>query len=447
MARKIKQLTDAEARGNLKPGYHSDRLTTGLWLAVGRPTKTGKVSKSWVFRYVPPVEAGTVAVRRAGNTAGRNKPRAMGLGSFPEIGVATARDKAEEARKKLAVGIDPLEERKRERSAVAVRVMTFSEAVSAYIEAMVDPKEKSNAKHKQQWRNTLETYANPILGGVNVAHIDTDLVLKVLQQDVRDGAGSVVGTLWNTKTETASRVRGRIQNVLDWAKVAKYRSGENPAAWKGNLDKLLLKPTELKTVEHHAALPYVEIGAFMAELRGRDAPAARALEFSILTATRSNECRGALWAEFDMKNRIWTIPGERMKAKKTHEVPLTDEMIALLEALPREEGNALVFIGDAKSGGMSENALLNVLDRMGRKGLTQHGFRSTFREWAGETTAHPREVIEHALAHQLKDKAEASYQRGSLLPKRRVLMADWSKFCAIVQPKDGENVVPMRGAM
>lgn len=439
MARK--KLTAKAVEGNLKPGYHSDGTVPGLYLAVGTSG-----SRSWVLRYVPPKLAGTITTRAAGATAGRNKPRAMGLGPFPAISLAAARERAKAERTKIAEGIDPLEERRKE-EAVTVRVMTFAEAVSAYIEAMIDPKEKSNAKHKQQWRNTLETYANPVMGKVNVAHIDTDLVLKVLQQDVLDGAGNVVGTLWNTKTETASRVRGRIQNVLDWAKVAKYRSGENPAAWKGNLDKLLLKPTELKKVEHHAALPYAEIGAFMAELRGREAPAARALEFAILTATRSNECRGAKWDEIDFKTKLWRIDGDRMKAKKDHEVPLTDEMIALLEALPRVEGNSFVFIGDAKDGGMSPNALLNVIDRMGRKGLTQHGFRSSFREWAGETTAHPREVIEHALAHQLKDKAEASYQRGSLLPKRRKLMADWSKYCGIVQPKDGENVVSLRGAI
>lgn len=446
MARKISELNDKEARGNLKPGYHSDRLTTGLWLAVGKPTKTGKVSKSWVFRYVPPVEAGTVAVRGAGNTAGRNKPRAMGLGSFPEIGVATARDKAEEARKKIAAGIDPLEERKREK--IAVKTMTFAEAVAAYLEAKVELKEGGfkNAKHRQQWRNTLETYANPIIGTKNVAHINTDLVLKVLQQEVTSKGKT--GPMWNVITESASRLRGRLEAILDWAAFRDLRpKGDNPARWAGHLKTELTARKDLQKPKHHAALPYVEIGAFMAELRGRDAPAARALEFSILTATRSNETRGAKWDEIDLKNRIWVLPEDRMKAGKSHEIPLTDEMVALLEALPREEGNPHVFIGSSRKSTMSENALTNVLKRMGYEDLTQHGFRSSFREWAGETTAYPREVVEHALSHQLKDKAEAAYQRGSLLPKRRKLMADWSKYCGIGQPKDGENVVPLRGAV
>lgn len=442
-------MTDTKARGNLAPGYHSDGKVPGLWLAVGKPTASGKISKSWVLRYVPP----NPKAREAGSTAGRNLPRAMGLGSFPEIGVATARDKAEDARRKIAEGIDPLEERKRERAqaaAEAVKVTTFAEAASAYIKAKVDLQEGGfkNAKHRQQWRNTLDAYANPIIGKLNVADIDTDLVLKVLQQDVHDKAGNVIGTLWNLKTETASRLRGRVEAVLSWAAFRGLRpQGDNPARWKGHLDNELTARSKVQKPKHHAALPYLEIGAFMAELRGRDAPAARALEFSIMTATRSSETRLAVWAEFDLKNRIWTIPAERMKKDKEHEIPLTDEMVALLEALPREESNAHVFIGTSRAGAMSENALNNVLNRMGREDLTQHGFRSTFRDWAGETTAHPREVIEHALAHSLKDKAEAAYQRGTLLPKRRRLMEDWSKYCAIVQPKDGDNVVPMRGAV
>lgn len=439
-----KKLTAKAVEGNLKAGYHSDGTVPGLYLAVG---KSG--SKSWVLRYVPPKQAGTITTRAAGATAGRNKPRAMGLGPFPAISLALARDRAREERTKLALGIDPLEERRKEETAVTARTLTFAEAVSAYIDAKVDPKKGGfkNAKHRQQWRNTLETYANPIIGGVNVAHIDTDLVLRVLQQDVHDKAGNVVGTLWNMKTETASRTRGRIENVLTWATVGKYRSGENPARWKGNLEMLLLKPTELKKVVHHAALPYQELGAFMADLKGRDAPAARALEFAILTASRSGEIRGALWSEIDMTEKLWTIPEGRMKKEKEHQIPLTDEMIAILNALPREEGNPHVFIGTSKNGTMSENALTNVIKRMGRVGLTQHGFRSTFREWAGEMTAHPREVIEHALAHGLKDKAEAAYQRGSLLPKRRKLMADWSKFCGTVRSEDANVVSIHAGAV
>jgi integrase len=436
-----KKLTAKAVEGNLKAGYHSDGTVPGLYLAVG---KSG--SKSWVLRYVPPKQAGTVATRAAGATAGRNKPRAMGLGPFPAISLALARDRAREERTKIALGIDPLEERRKEETAVVARVTTFAEAVSQFIEAKIETKEGSNAKHKQQWRNTLEAYANPIIGGIDVAHIETEHVLKVLQQETT--FKDRTGTLWNIKTETASRLRGRIENVLSWAAFRGLRAqGDNPARWKGHLDNELTARSELQEVEHHAALPYAEIGAFMAELNGRDAPAARALAFSILTSTRSSETRLATWAEIDMKERLWTIPGDRMKAKKAHEIPLTDEMLSILEALPREDGNPHVFIGTSKNGTMSENALSNVLKRMGRKDLTQHGFRSTFREWAGEMTAHPREVIEHALAHGLKDKAEAAYQRGSLLPKRRKLMADWSKFCGTVRSEDANVVSIHSGAV
>lgn len=430
MARK--RLTAKQVEGKLKPGYHGDG--DGLWLAVG---KTG--SRSWVFKYVSPT-----ALPGAN---GRKPVTGMGLGAAPLVTLAEARDKALELRRQVAAGIDPLEERKRERAQAATdahRLTTFAEAATAYIDA----KEGGfkNEKHKQQWRNTIEAYANPIIGKSNVADINTDLVLKVLQQDVRDKAGEIVGTLWNTKTETASRLRGRVEAVLSWAAFRGLRpQGDNPARWKGHLETELTARTKLQKTQHHAALPYAEVGELMAELRSREAPAARALEFSILTATRSSETRGAVWAEFDLQKRVWIIPAERMKKEKEHEIPLTDEMVALLEALPREDGNSHVFIGTARSGGLSENALTNVLKRMGRDDLTQHGFRSTFREWAGETTAHPREVIEHALAHSLKDKAEAAYQRGTLMPKRRKLMEDWSKYCGMVQPKDAENVVSLRG--
>ncbi|MEL6574166.1 MAG: integrase arm-type DNA-binding domain-containing protein [Pseudomonadota bacterium] len=425
------KLTAKAVEGKLKPGFHSDGTVQGLGLTVG---KSG--SKSWVLRYVPPPQAGTAKPRTQGATAGRNKPRAMGLGPFPAISLSAARDRAREARTQIANGIDPLEERRSRQNHIA-RTISFADAASAFLDA----KENGfkNAKHKQQWRNTLEAYAYPIIGNVDVAHIDTDLVLQVLQQEVTSKGQT--GPLWNIITESGSRLRGRIENVLAWATVAKYRSGENPARWKGNLEMLLSAPAKLKKVKHHSALPYPEIGAFMAELKERDAPAARALEFGILTATRSQEIRGAKWSEIDFKSKLWTIPGDRMKKEKEHEIPLSDATIKLLESVVREDGNDLVFIGRSKGGGMSENALRNVMERMGKSGITQHGFRSSFREWAGETTSHPREVIEHALAHSLKDKAEAAYQRGTLLPKRRVLMDDWAEYCSTVRSDD--NVVLM----
>lgn len=437
-----KKLTAKAVEGNLKAGYHSDGTVPGLYLAVG---KSG--SKSWVFRYVPPKQAGTVATRAAGATAGRNKPRAMGLGPFPAINLALARDRAREERTKLALGIDPLEERRKEETAVTTRITTFAEAASAYIEAKVELEEGGfkNPKHRQQWRNTLETYANPIIGGINVAHIDTDLVLKVLQQETEAKGKS--GPLWNMKTETASRLRGRIENVLSWAAFRGLRAqGDNPARWKGHLDNELTARNKLQKPEHRPALPYVEVGALMEELRKRDTVIARALQFAILTASRPGNVPAATWDEIDLKEKSWSISGAKMKAGKDHQVPLTDEMIAILNALPREENNPHVFIGTSKGGCISENALNNTAKAVSGKDITAHGFRSSFRDWAGETTAHPREVIEHGLSHQLKDRAEAAYARGTLMAKRRKLMADWSKYCSTVRSEDANVVSIHAGA-
>lgn len=297
---------------------------------------------------------------------------------------------------------------------VAARTKTFKECAELCIR---DKKgEWKNAKHSKQWTATLEAYAYPLLGALPVASIDNVLILDVLRP------------IWTEKSETASRLRGRIETVLSWAKVNGLRDGENPAAWKGNLEHSLAKRQRL-TRGHHAALPYATAAAFMRELRSRDGISARALEFAILTAARSGEVRGATWSEIDTDAKLWTIPAERMKAGKEHVVPLSDAAIALLDALPRIDGTEHLFSA-ARGGSLSDMALTAVLKRMGHGSLTQHGFRSVFRDWAGETTAHPREVIEHALAHQLKDKAEAAYQRGSLLAKRVQLMNDWSEYLA-----------------
>ena len=442
MGRRLAERLSAQEVKNAKPSKAWPELLPdgkNLYLQVS-PNGT----KCWIFRY-----------------ALKGKTRDMGLGGYPEVSLAKARELRDLQRKVLKEkGLDPLEARDAVAREAAqaleaqkieeARRKTFAEAASAYMKEKVDLAEGGfkNLKHRQQWRNTIETYANPVIGHIGVADIDTDYVLKVLQQDARDNAGKTVGTLWNTKTETASRLRGRIEAVLSWAAFRGLRpQGDNPARWKGHLDNELTARNDLSKPKHHAALPYGEIGAFMAELRKREGVAARALEFSILTAARSGECCGAKWSEFDMENRIWTVPEERMKAKKEHKIPLTDETVALLEALPREKDNPLVFVGTTKTKGLSENALNNTTKAVSGQDITQHGFRSTFRDWAGETTAHPREVIEHALAHSLKDKAEAAYARGTLLPKRRRLMADWGRYCAIVQPKDGagDTVVPIRG--
>jgi integrase len=364
------------------------------------------------------------------------------------VTLAEARSKALECRKAVAEGRDPIEERKANEVRAkldAGKSKTFKECANAYIEA--NRTGWKNEKHIQQWQNTLATYAFPKIGQLPVTVIDTGLILSVLQQET----GEEKAQLWHAKTETASRLRGRIESILDWASFRGYREGENPARWKGHLQHELPARSKVQKVEHHAALPYVEVGTFMRSLREREGVSARAFEFAILTAARSGEVRGATWDEIDLKAKLWTIPAERMKAAKEHRVPLSNEAVQLLEALPRIVGkhadNAPKYVFSAPRGGqLSDMALTAVLRRMERDGLTQHGFRSTFREWAGEQTAHPREVIEHALAHRLKDKAEAAYQRGSLMPKRIRLMADWARYCGNVQGSAGNVVAIQQGA-
>jgi integrase len=343
--------------------------------------------------------------------------REMGLGGYPDVTLAQARETARETRQAVADGRDPVAERASARNAlIAARGMaiTFDEATSKFLQSKSP--EWSNPKHVAQWEATLTTYASPIIGNLQVRDVALGHVTKILSP------------IWTTKTETASRLRGRIEKVLDWATVHGYREGENPARWKGHLDKLFPKPSKTKKVKHHAALPYGEVSAFIGDLQEREGIAARALEVLILTACRSNEVRGATWDEFDLDNKVWVIPESRMKAKKEHRVPLSDRVIEIIKALPRLERNELVFAAP-RGGVLSDMTLGAVLKRMGRADLTAHGFRSTFRDWAGETTAYPREVIEHALAHQLKDKAEAAYARGTLFEKRRGLMEDWAKHC------------------
>lgn len=382
-------------------------------------------SRAWVLR----IAVGS-RIGRDGNAAIHR--RDVGLGSYPEVSLAEARDRARELRRQVREGVDPVlkrREAKVETALEAAKAKTFEECASAYIEA--NRAGWKNEKHAQQWQNTLATYVHPKFGHLPVASINTGMVLEVLQQTV----GSAGQNLWLHKTETASRLRGRIESILDWATFRGYRQGDNPARWKGHLEHELPARNKVQKVEHHAALPYVEIPEFMAELRAKEGVSARALEFAILTAARSGEVRGAKWSEIDLKTCTWTIPGERMKAGKEHRVPLANEVITLLNALPREEGSDQVFIAP-KGGQLSDMALTAVLRRMGRNGLTQHGFRSTFRDWAGETTAYPREVCEHALAHRLADGVEAAYQRGDLLAKRAGLMADWAKHCGTASEKN-----------
>lgn len=405
MPRKAKELGALEVNRIDVPGLHFVGGVAGLALQVAP-----RGSRSWILRVVV-----------------GGKRRMMGLGGYPDVTLAGAKEKARTAREKIDNGIDPLAERLSNKSALAAAVastMTFSQAAEKYITA--HEAGWKNAKHADQWNNTLTQYAFPVIGKIAVADVDTPHIMRVIEP------------IWLTKTETASRLRGRIESVLDWATVRGFRTGDNPARWRGHLEHLLAARADVQKVVHHAALDYREIGAFMADLRQQTGIGARALEFAILTAARSGEVRGATWSEIDLGAAVWTIPKERMKAQREHRVPLSDDALALLNA--RARTGDLIF-PNIKGAALSDMAFTQVLRRMAVP-VTAHGFRSSFRDWAGETTAYPREVIEHALAHQLRDRAEAAYARGTLFDKRRRLMADWARFCSIISTAG--TVTPIR---
>ena len=417
MARQQQRLSALQVSKLTKPGLYGDG--GGLTLQI---TATG--AKSWLFRYM---------------VAG--KPYGMGLGPTHTVSLAEARQKALDARKLLVDGINPLVAKKQNQIAAALaaaKMMTFDQCAAAYIQT--HKAGWKNAKHADQWTNTLKTYASPVLGHLPVADVDTGLVVKCL------------APIWESKTETASRLRGRIESVLDWATTSGYRTGENPARWKRHLENLLATISRSSRTRNHPSLPWQRIAAFMAALRAREGISARAVEFCILTACRSGEVRGARWAEFDLAGKVWTIPAERMKARREHQVPLSDAALALLESMPKD--GEIVFAG-IKGQPLSDMSLTAVIRRMNGDdkpvwvdangdGVTVHGFRSTFRMWAAETTNYPREVAEHALAHQLPDAVERAYQRGSQFTKRAALMADWAAFCMTVLPD--AVVKPIRAA-
>ena len=302
--------------------------------------------------------------------------------------------------------------------------MTFSKCAEKYIAA--HSAAWRNDKHAAQWKNTLKAYADPIIGELAVKDVDTGLVLRVLEP------------IWTKKPETASRLRGRMERILDWARVMGYRSGENPARWRGHLDKLLPSAMNRRKREHHAALPYDQLGAFVGDLRKQSGSAARALEWLILNASRTGEVIGAKAGEVDLDKGIWTIPAERMKSGREHRIPLSPRAIEIA----REQEGPYLFPGLRNGDPLSNMAMLKLLRRMGRDDITTHGFRSTFRDWAAECTSYPNEVCEMALAHAIGDKVEAAYRRGDLFEKRRQLMLDWGRYC---EAQDGGKVIPMRG--
>jgi integrase len=377
----------------------------GLYLQVKSTT-----AKSWIFRFV---------------VDGRE--RHMGLGSTSTFSLAEAREAARECRKLLHNDIDPIEHRdsgRMQKRLDAARTITFGECADAYIAAHEES--WRNAKHRSQWRNTLRDHAGA-LRDLPVVSIDTALVLKVLEP------------LWREKTETASRLRGRIESVIDWATTREYRQGENPARWKGHLENLLPKRSRLAPTVHLAALPYPEIPQLMAELRQRGGAAARALAFTILTAVRTGESLGAQWDEIDLRNAVWTIPAARMKAGKEHRVPLTDRMLEILATLPRTSD--FIFAGAGAGKPLASSQLYKQMKRM-RPEYTVHGHRSAFRDWCAERTNFPREVAEMALGHAVGSAVERAYQRGDLFEKRRRLMSEWSRYCS--EPPATGDVISLR---
>lgn len=378
---------------------------------------------------------GLYLVKRGGSTtwhlrwmrAGR--AREMSFGSYPEIGLAAAREMALEARRAIREGKDPIAAKAAERG---LEGHTFEVVAGDYIAA--HRAGWRNPKHAAQWTSTLTQYAYPIIGRLPVSAIATEHVVRILRP------------IWETKTETASRVRGRIEAVLDYAKARGWRAGENPAAWRGHLDHILPPRSKVARVEHHPAVPWRDLPAVIGRLEESDGMSARCLRFVILTAARSSEARGARWSEIDLEAGLWTVPGSRMKAGRDHRVPLTEEATAILAPLREVAAgpDALIFPGGREGRPLSDVALAKALAAAAGEGFTVHGMRSTFRDWAAEVTGYPREVAEAALAHANKDKVEAAYLRGDHLEKRRRLMADWATFLA--RPAVGGEVIPIRAA-
>ena len=403
MARGIHRLTQLQVRRAKKRRWLCDG--GGLYLQQGR---------AWIFRY---------------KIAGRT--RMMGLGPLALVDLTQARELALAARRQLYAGIDPLQSRAKVRAAAA-KTITFDDAVGRYLEA--HSAGWRNPKHRQQWGNTLATYAAPVIGKLSVDAVDTGLVMRVLEP------------IWQTKPETASRLRGRVESVLAWATVRGYRTGDNPARWKNHLDHLLPSRSKVRQVQHHAALPYAELPAFMAKLRQEDGIAARALEFLILTAVRSGDIFGQRrddapplqWSHLDLEQAVWTIP--RTKSGAEHRVPLSGTALAVLKQMaPHRDSSDVVFPGLRRGHALSNDAFLRLLDRMGVD-CTAHGFRATFKTWAGERTGFAREIVEACLTHVISDELERAYRRGSFFDKRRRLMDQWAAFC-LASPA---AVVPLR---
>lgn len=392
MPKRILEKTALEVSRLRQDGAYAVGGVSGLYLQV-----IGG-SRVWVLRYVH-----------------MRQRRRMGLGSYPMVGLAEAREAARVALKQRSAGGDPIELRRAEREAArlaAAQRLEFDKAAAAFISEHEST--WRSAKHAQQWRNTLATYVSPKFGQVPVSEIDQSHVLRAL------------APIWKTKTETATRVRGRIEQILDWATAHGHRSGPNPARWRGQLEHILADPGKVAPVKHHDAVPFARLPAVYQQIAAVQGQSARALRFLILTAARSGEVRGMVWSEVDLDAALWTVPAGRMKAGKEHRVPLSKQAVALLRAQPREEDVEYVFPSNRK-GPLSDMALTAVMRRH-KIGAVPHGFRSTFRDWAGETTSHPRDAVELCLAHAIDTKTEAAYRRADMLEKRTTIMQTWADY-------------------
>lgn len=413
-----KKVERATERGRYGDGY-------GLYLEVRSPR-----NRQWILRWERVVRDETGAIVRRPDGRAVSKEYWVCLGPAHTLDLEEARDKARDARRMLARGEDPREvwgaERKgratqRAERAFSAARLTFKQAAAQFFESR--SVQWTNRKHSRQFTATMERYVYPLIGAVPVEAVDTPLVMEVLNQKLK-GSGE---RFWLARPETASRVRRRIEWVLSWATVSGHRSGSNPAIWRGHLDQVLPSRNAVTTTKHHSAMAFVDVPGLLAALKLRDAVAAKALQFLILTAARTGEITGARWSEIDLKANLWVIPAERMKAKKAHRVPLCDTAIGLLDGLPRE--GDYVFPGGRLFAPMSNMAMTALMRRMGLGHFTVHGFRSAFRDWAASVTIHQREAIELALAHSVAGKTEAAYWRDDMLAKRTLLMADWARFC------------------
>jgi integrase len=399
MARTLNRLTAMQVAKAKKPGLLCDG--GGLYLRIAP-----RGSKQFIFRY-----------------AVNGRLRDMGLGPTHTLSLEQARERARDARLLRLDGLDPIEAKRARMAALRAtdaKAMTFRQCAEGFIRD--NEKEWKNAAHHRQWTSTLSTYVYPVLGNLPVAAIDTPLVLKVVKP------------LWGHKTETASRVRGRIEAILGWATVHHYRSGDNPARWQGLLEHALPARSKVAKTQHHVALPYAEIAPFMARLRQDTSAAARCLEFIVLTGARLGEATGAMWPEIDFANRIWVVPAERMKGGREHRVPLSDPAMAAVEAMRAVRMSDFVFPGMREGRSVGPRTIQDLVKQIAGDEITTHGFRSSFRDWAAERTNFPREVAEMALAHTVGDKVEAAYRRGDLFQKRRQMMDGWAKFCGTARP-------------